>query len=126
MIKHAAIWIDQREARIFHIDGDRIDAATVSAPRMIHHKHPKGPEGAKEHPDDAKRFFRDVRRAIDDTEDVLLVGPSKAKLDFFRYVHKHDRDLESRILGIETVDHPTDGQLIAHARKYFDHSNGLR
>jgi hypothetical protein len=23
------------------------------------------------------------------------------------------------VVGIETVDHPTDGQLIAYARKYF-------
>jgi hypothetical protein len=25
----------------------------------------------------------------------------------------------SRIKGIETVDHPTDGELVAHARTYF-------
>ncbi len=24
-----------------------------------------------------------------------------------------------RILGVETVDHPTDGQVVAHARSYF-------
>ena len=23
------------------------------------------------------------------------------------------------IAGVETVDHPSDGQLVAHARKYF-------
>jgi hypothetical protein len=27
--------------------------------------------------------------------------------------------LEPRIVGIETVDHPTDGQLVAYAKKYF-------
>jgi hypothetical protein len=48
------------------------------------------------------------------------VGPSTAKLDFSRYLHKHDPALEARIVGIETVDHPSDGQLVAYARKYFE------
>jgi len=24
-----------------------------------------------------------------------------------------------RILGVETADHPTDGQVVAHAKQYF-------
>jgi hypothetical protein len=28
--------------------------------------------------------------------------------------------LEAKIVGVETVDHPTDRQLVAHARHYFD------
>jgi hypothetical protein len=34
-------------------------------------------------------------------------------------LHEHDRALERKIVGIETVDHPTDGQIIAYAKKYF-------
>jgi hypothetical protein len=34
-------------------------------------------------------------------------------------VHKHDHALEPKILGIETLDHPTDGQLVAYVRHYF-------
>lgn len=37
--------------------------------------------------------------------------------------HKHpggtNAALERRIVGIETVDHPTDAQLVAYAKKYF-------
>ena len=120
MPKYAAVWIDHKEARIFRIHADRIEEITVTAPlQSIHHKHPKGPEGVKEHPDDAKRFFDDVGKALDGTEAILIVGPSTAKLDFIRHVHKHDHGLEARIVGVETVDHPTDGQLIAYTRKYF-------
>jgi hypothetical protein len=35
-------------------------------------------------------------------------------------VREHDHGLEGRIVGLETVDHPTDGQLVAFARSYFD------
>jgi hypothetical protein len=32
----------------------------------------------------------------------------------------HARELPPRIIGVETVDHPTDGQLAASVRRYFD------
>jgi stalled ribosome rescue protein Dom34 len=119
MNKHAAVWIDHKEARIFHIHPDRVEEAMVEAPKHDIHKHPNGAEGIRERPDDAKRFFHEVARSLDVTDSVLVVGPSTAKLEFFRYVHEHDRALERKIVGIETVDHPTDGQIIAYARKYF-------
>jgi len=122
MIKQVAVWIDHKEARIFHLDGDKVDEVTVSASAHdVHHRqHSNGPEGAKEHPNDAKRYFHEVARAMDGAEAILVVGPSTAKLDFIRYVHKNDHAVEQSILGVETVDHPTDGEVVAYAKKYFD------
>jgi hypothetical protein len=34
--------------------------------------------------------------------------------------------LEPKIVGVETVDHPTDGQLVAHARRYFHAADRMR
>ena len=61
----------------------------------------KGVGEAREHPDDAHRFFGEVARALDGVDAILIVGPSSAKLEFFRYVHEHDRPLESKVVGIE-------------------------
>lgn len=120
MEKHVAVWIDHKEARVFHIQPDKIDETTVTAPlHNIHHKHPGGTDRVQSHPDDAKRFFAEVGRALQGTEQILVVGPSTAKLELLRHVHAHDPALERRIVGIETVDHPTDGQLVAYAKKYF-------
>jgi hypothetical protein len=27
--------------------------------------------------------------------------------------------MAAKVIGVETVDHPSDGQLVAYARKYF-------
>jgi hypothetical protein len=54
------------------------------------------------------------------------VGPSTAKLDLIRYVHQHEHALEPRVVGVETVDHPTDGQLIAYAKRYFERTDAMR
>ncbi|MCU0683171.1 MAG: hypothetical protein MUF34_13165 [Polyangiaceae bacterium] len=123
MPKHVTMWIDHKEARIFHIQSDKIDETTVLVPQHhVHHKHPKEPGEGKKHPEEMKRFFHDVGRALAGEEDILVVGPSTAKFEFLRFVHKHEHALEPRIVGIETVDHPSDRQLVAHARKYFERS----
>ncbi len=126
MPKHIAIWIDHKEARLLRVDSAEIDEVSVEATHHLHNKHPRGPEGDKNHPDDAKRFFHEAAHALEGAEEVLVVGPSTAKLEFLRYIHKHEHTLEPRIVGIETVDHPTDGQLVAYARQYFKHADRMR
>ena len=60
-----------------------------------------------------------MARELEGAERVLIVGPSTAKLQFVRHAHKHDPALEPRIVGVETVDHPTDRQLVAYSKRYF-------
>lgn len=54
------------------------------------------------------------------------MGPSTAKLAFLKFVHKSDHTLEPKIVGVETVDHPTDRQLVAYANTYFKRVDQLR
>jgi stalled ribosome rescue protein Dom34 len=118
--RNAAVWLDHHEARVFHVDLDGFDESRLETPHRHVHRHPKGAAEPHEHPDDMNRFFHEVARALDDAERVLVVGPSTAKLQFLKYVHTHESKLGPRIVGMETVDHPTDAQLIAYARHYFD------
>ncbi|MEO6576704.1 MAG: translational machinery protein [Polyangiaceae bacterium] len=123
-VQHAAVWIDNEEAKIFHIKPEGFEASTVKAP----HRHvtrkgkEQGGHAGKE------GFFHEVAEALKDAEEILVVGPSSAKLDFIRHVHKHDHALEPKILGVETLDHPSDGQIAAFVRHYFvekGHAHGL-
>jgi stalled ribosome rescue protein Dom34 len=116
---HAAVWLDHHEARVIHVQLDHFDEESIRSPKQHIHRHPKGGTAEHNHPDDLHHFFREVARALDDSGEVLVVGPSTAKLQFLRYLHKHDPALESRIVGVETAAHPTDGQLVAHAKQYF-------
>jgi stalled ribosome rescue protein Dom34 len=116
---HAAVWLDHHEARIFHLSLDGSDESTVPAPHHHVHRHPKGPTAGHDHPDDLHHFFRDVAKALEGAKEILVGGPSTAKAQFMAYVHEHDLTLERRIVKVETVDHPTDAQLVAHARAHF-------
>ena len=65
-------------------------------------------------------FFEEVAKALGESEEILVLGPSTAKLELMRYMHKHHAATEKKIVGVETVDHPTDRQVVAYARHYFE------
>ena len=117
--RHAAVWLDHHEAKIFHVDLGSFDEKQIQSPAHHIHRHPKGPTEGHAHPDDAVHFFKSVAGALGDVESLLIVGPSTAKLQFLRYLHEHDATLGAKVVGIETLDHPSDAQLVAYVKHYF-------
>jgi hypothetical protein len=133
MRSHVVVWIDHTEARVFHVQPETpghaqpepVDEATILSPRHLIHRHPKGQGEAREHPDDAARFFHDVARAVESADTLLIVGPASAKTEFVKYLDAHERTLRAKVAGVETVDHPTDREMVAYARKYFKASDRM-
>ena len=66
-----------------------------------------------------KQYFHAIAEALKGAEEILVVGPAQAKLQLIKHLHSHDPQVGSKVVGVETIDHPTDGQLVAYARKYF-------
>lgn len=123
---HFAVWLDHHEARVFRIALDSFDESPFRLNAHHLRRHPDRNASEADRSDDAKRFFHEVARALGAADEILVVGPSTAKLHFIRYVHAHDPKLEARIVGVETVDHPTDPQLAAFARAYFRAADRMR
>ena len=116
---HAVIWLDHRHAQVIAFSPSEVDKTVVrnaGGHRHIHHR--SGSVGAGHAGDDAA-FFDEVVAAVGDTAEVLVVGPGTAKTGFRRHVDAHHRRLAQRIVGVETADHPSDGELLAYARRYF-------
>ena len=116
---HAVVWIDHREARIFHFnstDAERLVLHPDHPTRHIHHKANSIGSGRAS---DDNEFFRAVAQSIADAGAVLLTGPADAKTKLHKYIDQHDPELIKIIVAVETVDHPSDAQLVAYARQYF-------
>jgi hypothetical protein len=118
MSTHTLVWLDQQEARIFHIQPEKFDEIIINAPTRHVHRHALGASEPKEHPSDIAHYHRDVMHALEGARDILIVGPGPAKLHFLRAARAQPQ-LEAAIVGVETVDHPTDKQLVAYAKRYF-------
>jgi stalled ribosome rescue protein Dom34 len=122
---HVVVWIDHKEARIFRVHPEAADESRILSPQHQIHRHPKGRGEPREHSDDARHFFDDVARGLDGIDSVLIVGPASAKHEFFKFVHENHRLLVSKIVGVETADHPTGGEIVAQARSYFKVSDRM-
>lgn len=125
---HAAVWLDHNEARIFHIAKDGFDETVLHPEKPHRHLHRKSGPGAvsgrRVTGDPA--FYEDVARALSESEEILILGPSTAKLELIKHIHKHHAALGDKVLGVETVDHPSDRQIVAHARQYFEVADSKR
>ena len=126
-LNHAVIWIDHQEAHVIHFDSQASDSEVIKTRSTHPHLHHKSGSSGAGHTGADKSYLHAVAEAVADAAEILIVGPGSAKLEWLRHVEKHDPKVAQKILGIETVDHPTDRQLLAYARKYFlriDKMNG--
>ncbi len=123
---HAVVWIDHREAHVMHVSPDDVESSIVRPSKPHHHLHNKrGSVGAGREPED-QHFYHEVVEALEGAQEILIVGPASAKLNLVKHIHNHDKKVTDKVIGVETVDHPSDGQLVAYARKYFDAADRLR
>lgn len=114
---HAIVWIDHVEAKVFHFTADDAQKERVRshAPdRHLHHR--AGTRTGNRSPDD-HHFFEAVIGALHGAQEWLVVGPGTAKTAFVAYVQERHAAEAPRIVHVETVDHPTDGELLRLARK---------
>jgi len=116
---HVVVWLDHAEAHIIHFTVDSSLAEHVRTTSTRPHLHVKsGHAGSGRAPENA-RYFEDVTTALQDSKEILLMGPGSEKDEFMKYVAKHHKPLSQRIVATLAADHPTDPQLLAFARKYF-------
>ena len=116
---HVVIWIDHHEARVFHIDQTEAESLVLHPDNPVAHIHHKANSIGSGHATEDQKYFHAVFKAVSDAGAVLICGPGNAKTELFKHIARHDHQAVKIIAGIETVDHPTDAQLVAHARSYF-------
>ena len=123
---HCVVWIDHREAHVIEFNPDDAETSIVHPKTRHEHLHHKqGVVGSGRAPQDHD-FFTAVAASIGDAGEILIVGPSTAKLELFKHLQGHAPAIAARVVSVETVDHPTDGQLLKFARRHFDATARMR
>ncbi|MGD0634117.1 MAG: translational machinery protein [Beijerinckiaceae bacterium] len=116
---HTVVWIDHREARVFHFSAEEVDRLIVWPNDPHVHIHHKAQTIGSGHAPEDQAFLHAVVEAIGASKAILVTGPGVAKMELVKHIARHDPAVIDRIAGIETADHPSDGALVAHARAYF-------
>ena len=126
MTHHAIVWMDSKEARVFRFDAATVTREHVAAHnpyRKIHHK--AGVIGAG-HMSLDHAFFDSIVQDLEGTTEWLLAGPASAKTEFAKYLEAHKPATHKTMVGIEAMDHPTDGDLLDHARRAYKAIDRMR
>jgi stalled ribosome rescue protein Dom34 len=123
---HAVIWIDHHEARVFHFGPAEVDQLVLHPERPTRHIHHKANSIGSGHAAEDHAFLHAVAQSVAEAGAVLITGPANAKTELVKHIHRHEPKLMDVIAGVETVDHPSDGALVAYARRYFQAADRMR
>jgi hypothetical protein len=116
---HAVVWIDHREARVFHFSPTEVERLVLHPDHPTRHIHHKANSIGSGHAAEDHAFLQAVAQSVADAGAVLVTGPGNAKTELIKHISQHAPKLMNSIVAVETVDHPSDAQLVAHARHYF-------
>jgi stalled ribosome rescue protein Dom34 len=125
-LSHAIVWMDSKEAHVLRFSRQDAESERVrshSPFRKVHHK--AGSIGAGHvHLDHG--YFDEITEGLREVEEWLLVGPGAARNELAVYVARHLPDLRRKLLVLEPADHPTEGELLDHARRTFERIDRMR
>jgi hypothetical protein len=116
---HVVLWIDHQQAKLIHFNATDHSVEIIRATEEREQLHTRsgtfGDGRAKIHAD----YFKDVSTALASSEEILVVGPGLGKNEFISFLEKKLPLLRAKVLGVESSDHPSDGQLLALAKTWF-------
>jgi stalled ribosome rescue protein Dom34 len=121
---HAVVCIDHAEAVIYDFAQGDVAEHHIKAEREGHIHHKAGTVGSG-HAPDAKSYFTAVAAQLQPSHEILIVGHGNAKTDFASFIRDHVPALAPRIMGVEAMDQPSKGQIVAFARKFFESKDHL-
>lgn len=122
---NAVVWIDHTKAQVIHFDKDASESEALKTHST--HPHPKQNHAdTHANEDDNTAFYNDIAAVLKDTQQILVVGPAQEKTAFVKYLTAKVPAVAEQIKAVETVDHPSDGQLLNYARQHFNNAGGLK
>ncbi len=116
---HAVVWIDHLQARIFHVGLSGTDQVVLKSHLPTQHIHHKANTIGSGHVAEDQEFLKQTAEAIQGAEQILILGPSGEKTVLHNYLREHAPASSERIIAVEPADHPSDGEIVAYAKRYF-------
>ncbi|MRD49264.1 hypothetical protein [Caenimonas koreensis] len=113
-LQHAVAFVDHHNAQVVQFSAG---ADTAVEKKLHEHRHLTKQHGSSvrsEH-----EFFAHICDALEGIAEILVVGGHQGLADFRHYVDKHKPQTAARICDYQVVDHPSENELVALARKYF-------
>ncbi len=123
---HFLVWVDHEVAKIVNFNDQEAMCSVVRSARGHPHLHHKANARGSGHVGIDKDFMERIARELESAGAVVIAGPASAKTELVQHIYQHHAKLASCLSGVETLDHPTDGELIAFGRRFFRADDRMR
>lgn len=128
MNSNAGLWIDHRTAFIVFLGATRADAELTERmesglEKRVRYSGQTAENSSAENQRDRQfethlnLYYDRVIDRLSDAQSILIMGPGEAKGELKkRFMSKNQGE---RVVGVDTVDKLTDGQIVAHVRAHY-------
>jgi len=115
---HAAVWLDHADAHVLHFKSADVQNKLARSDPFERRQFKRAtPASARLAEDQA--YFESIAASLGDAAKILVTGPANATAAFVNYLNERARDLRAKVITIETLERPSDAELLDHARKHF-------
>ena len=130
MDRNVGLWIDHKQAYAIWVQDGRIEVilsqieppAHASGGTQLGGKLNQKGDVELHHSDrfrlQLNKYYQQVMSALKDADSIFIMGPGTAKIEFEK-VLKKSKNMQKRILKVETADKMTKNQMIAHVREFY-------
>jgi len=130
MDQNVGLWIDHKQAYAIWYEDGRIDVipshieppAHTSGGTQLGGKLNQKGDVELHHNDrfrlQLNKYYQQVMLALKDADSIFIMGPGTAKIEFEK-VLKKNKNMQKRILRVETADKMTKNQMIAYVREFY-------
>jgi stalled ribosome rescue protein Dom34 len=123
---HVAVWLDHREAKIFSFGMTGASEWEVKPHDQHVHLHHKAGLGDSGRAPLDKKYLHAIAEAVKDAGEILIVGPGTAKSELKHHLEAHDPQVAKKVVAVEPMDHPSDGELLRYAKQAFKRIDAMR
>lgn len=119
-MSYYAVWIDHDHAKIIKFNSGKAEKTEMKRHGIQHHtSHVETEKNNSVH-----KFYKDVAHNLESAKEIFVMGPGVAKTEFKHYLEKHKLEkIAEKIVGVESMNKATDGEIEKKAREFYTHRN---
>ena len=130
MDRNVGLWIDHKQAfAIWHEDG-KVEVITSQIEPPAHFsggtrlggkqtsKADAEPRSSDRFRSQLKKYYQQVISMLKSADSIFIMGPGEAKIEFEKAIKKN-KDLQRRVLKVETAAKMTRNQMVAYVKNFY-------
>ena len=130
MDRNVGLWIDHKQAFAIWQEDGKVEVITSQIEPPAHFsggtrlggkqtsKADTEPRSSDRFRSQLKKYYQQVISMLKSADSIFIMGPGEAKIEFEKAIKKN-KDLQRRVLKVETAAKMTRNQMVAYVKNFY-------